>query len=305
MAEYFDTQADAEQSIRRATGEVAFYGRILQGGREKWMIDFRQRDYSRAAFSVIENLSHTIEQVLRERPTPQAQGSVRAPEASAAPESAATLDSGDFEVRVQAMAACRAIKDRAAVPRLIALLGDTDSRVREEAAYTLESLGDPKAVDALILALGDLDGNVRLKAARALGVLNDRKAVEPLMAHLRDPDPIVHVFVAHALRRLGDGKAVSALQAALESESHEEARQAISEAMAGLGVTPPSPRLAVSARSGVQHPVPQPTSAVLGVNVPPARAPAQTSERGLWILAGILFALVALMWVLLIVHGGM
>lgn len=144
------------------------------------------------------------------------------------------LFTGDFESRVEALAALRQSKDLSAVPALIELLKDRDSRIREETAYTLESLGDARAVDPLIAALRDLDGNVRLKIARALGVLKDPKAVDPLIPHLRDPDNIVRVFAAHALARIGDQRALAALESALQNTRHEEARQAMESAIASL-----------------------------------------------------------------------
>jgi hypothetical protein len=77
----------------------------------------------------------------------------------------------DFEVRIEALAKLRELKNLDAVEPLIRLLEDHDARIRQETAYTLESLGDSRAVMPLISAMRDLDGDVRLKVARALGVL--------------------------------------------------------------------------------------------------------------------------------------
>lgn len=63
MAEYFDTEIAAETAVRKCENRPEFYGRIFHSDREKWMIDFKSRDYSRAAFSVLEDLSSTISHI--------------------------------------------------------------------------------------------------------------------------------------------------------------------------------------------------------------------------------------------------
>ena len=261
--EYFNSEAAAEEEIRRrwhaglqllidypgsfSEAEMenrflggTFYCKILHAGREKWMLDSKGNNYAGAAFRVLEDLTHTIPQIVQRSAGVQAEVEVRQPEATAGSGPAAELSGADFDKRVEAMAEIRRLKDTTAVPLLIQLLRDGDSRVREEAARTLESLGDVRAVDPLIAALRDLDGNVRLKVARALGVLKDGKAVDPLIVHLRDPDNIVRVFAAYALLRLEDKRAIPALQSALGNTTHGEARQAIQEALAGLGVLTPN-----------------------------------------------------------------
>jgi hypothetical protein len=148
------------------------------------------------------------------------------------------LNSGEFEVRVNAMAKLREGKDATAIGQLIELLSDKDRRIREEAAFTLESIGDLRAVEPLIAVLSDLDGNVRLKAARALGVLGDSRAVEALIVHLRDPDYVVVFYAAQALGNIGDRSALEPLQAALSNASESEVRTALEQAIAALNLQP-------------------------------------------------------------------
>jgi tetratricopeptide (TPR) repeat protein len=164
----------------------------------------------------------------------------------------------DFEVRIEALAKLRELKNLDAVEPLIRLLEDHDARIRQETAYTLESLGDSRAVMPLISAMRDLDGDVRLKVARALGVLKDNRAVETLCTHLLDPDHVVRFYAAQALGRIGDASALPALRSALEQTTHEGAHREMESAIkslqpATLVTPPPLPPPALTGREAAKR----------------------------------------------------
>jgi len=63
MAEYCSTEKDAEEKIKQCSTEPVFYAKILHAGQEKWMFDFRERDYTGAAFKILEVLTPKIRQI--------------------------------------------------------------------------------------------------------------------------------------------------------------------------------------------------------------------------------------------------
>lgn len=60
MGQYFDTRQKAEDFIGSCQNAPVFFARILDSGQEKWMCEFRNRDYSNAAFTILEDVSAQI-----------------------------------------------------------------------------------------------------------------------------------------------------------------------------------------------------------------------------------------------------
>jgi HEAT repeat protein len=105
-------------------------------------------------------------------------------------------------VRVRAIRALAASRDRRAVVPLLARLADVDRQVRIEAMEGLALLGDARAAPALKRQLGDLADDVRVAAALALGKLKVADAV-PAIAELTRRPPFEEISRQAALA-LGD-----------------------------------------------------------------------------------------------------
>ncbi len=65
MGQYFSTRQKAEDFIASCQNAPVFFARILDSGAENWMCEFRDRDYSNAAFTILEDLSAEIASIRR------------------------------------------------------------------------------------------------------------------------------------------------------------------------------------------------------------------------------------------------
>lgn len=63
MAEYFDSRENAEEAVKKWQAEgakIAFFAKVRTSyGDEKWMVDFRKKDYQ-GAITVLEDLLPTL-----------------------------------------------------------------------------------------------------------------------------------------------------------------------------------------------------------------------------------------------------
>ena len=117
------------------------------------------------------------------------------------------LNDTQWQVRLAAVEALRALGDRRCVEGLAGRLGDAELSVRVAAGSALSAMGDKRGVDAMLVLLADPpeiespkggkkpEDQPILLAIEALGQSGDRRAVEPLIALVKE-----HHRVAAALR---------------------------------------------------------------------------------------------------------
>jgi len=173
----------------------------------------------------------------------------------------ALIDNTDPNVRQYAAYLLGKTKNPVVIQPLIIALADFDKSVREQATLALVQLGK-SAVEPLTLAMKQPKWETRYRAAEALGKIADEKAVKPLIQGLKDNRDHVRYMAAKGLRVLGDSDAIApmiillkdenrfvrmmavralsaiggknvnkALSQALETETDEKVREAITEAM--------------------------------------------------------------------------
>jgi HEAT repeat protein len=139
---------------------------------------------------------------------------------------------GDFDksVREQAMLALSSI-GKAAIEPLTAAMKEPQWETRYRAVEALGKIADEKAVQPLIQALKDNRDHVRYMAAKGLRALRDSDTIEPLIILLGDENRYVRMMAVRALGAIGGKNVKTALEKALESESDEQVKEAIAEAM--------------------------------------------------------------------------
>ena len=139
---------------------------------------------------------------------------------------------GDFDksVREQAMLALSAI-GKAAIEPLSAAIKEPKWETRYRAAEALGKIADEKAIKPLIQALKDNRDHVRYMAAKGLREVGDSDATEPVIILLKDENRYVRMMAARALSAIGGKKVHDALKKALEAETDEKVKEAITEAM--------------------------------------------------------------------------
>lgn len=111
------------------------------------------------------------------------------------------------------------------------LLKSQNANVRLRVVEMLGELRDEQAVEDLISVLDDEDEDVRESAVYALAQIGSRQAVEPLITRLGDESPWVRASAAEALAKIRDESALSYLVEALHSETDEDARESMNEAL--------------------------------------------------------------------------
>ena len=109
--------------------------------------------------------------------------------------------------------------------------GDTSLLVRVKAINALAALKDRRAVTALIAALEDSRSLVRATAAETLGKLGGNEAFTRLLRCLEDPDELVRENTAKALQVIGRPEALGVLRAAARNESKAHVRTAMEAAI--------------------------------------------------------------------------
>jgi len=139
---------------------------------------------------------------------------------------------GDFDksVREQATLALSAI-GKAAIEPLSAAMKEPKWETRYRAAEALGKIADEKAVQPLIQALRDNRDHVRYMAAKGLREFGDSDAIDPMIILLKDENRYVRIMAIRALGAIGGSKVHDALKRALEAESDEKVKEAITEAM--------------------------------------------------------------------------
>lgn len=139
---------------------------------------------------------------------------------------------GDFDksVREQATLALSAI-GKAAIAPLSAAMKEPKWETRYRAAEALGKIADEKAVQPLIQALKDNRDHVRYMAAKGLREFGNSEAVDPMIILLKDENKYVRMMAIRALGALGGKKVHDALKQALEAESDEKVKEAITEAL--------------------------------------------------------------------------
>ncbi len=160
---------------------------------------------------------------------------------------AAASEDDNLEVRVRAIRALAASRDRLAVVPLLARLADVDRQVRIEAMEGLALLGDARAAPALKRQVGDMADEVRVAAALALGKLRVADAV-PAIAELTRRPPFEEISRQAALA-LGDIATPDAIAVLIE---HLREPPVADEVVAGLlrAGKAAIPALLVEARRG-------------------------------------------------------
>lgn len=141
---------------------------------------------------------------------------------------------GSKEAREAAVEALGELKDPRAVEPLIASLHDGDAY--DEAIVALGKIGHPRAAKPLIswLRVGwDMNDSLRQKVYDALLAVG-KPCVELLVLTLKDSNADMRIGAAELLRQLGDPKAIPPLREALNRESHEGAKYAMTWALKEL-----------------------------------------------------------------------
>jgi HEAT repeat protein len=136
----------------------------------------------------------------------------------------------DKEVRAQATLALSSI-GKAAVAPLAEAMKEPKWETRYRAAEALGKIADEKAVKPLIQGLKDNRDHVRYMAAKGLRVLGDSDAIAPMIILLKDENRFVRMMAVRALSAIGGKNVNKALSQALETETDEKVREAITEAM--------------------------------------------------------------------------
>ena len=136
----------------------------------------------------------------------------------------------DKAVREQAMLALSAI-GKAAVEPLAAAMKEPKWETRYRAAEALGKIADEKAVKPLIQGLKDNRDHVRYMAAKGLRVLGDSDALAPMIILLKDENRFVRMMAVRALSAIWGNKVNDALAQALETETDDKVKEAITEAM--------------------------------------------------------------------------
>jgi HEAT repeat protein len=139
---------------------------------------------------------------------------------------------GDFDksVREQATLALSAI-GKAAIEPLSAAMKEPKWETRYRAVEALGRIADEKAVQPLIQALKDNRDHVRYMAAKGLREFGDSDAIDPMIILLKDENRYVRTMAVRALGAIGGKKGHDALKQALEDESDEKVKEAITEVM--------------------------------------------------------------------------
>ncbi len=160
---------------------------------------------------------------------------------------AGATDDDNREVRVRAIRALGASRERRAVVPLLARLGDIDRQVRVEAIGGLALIGDARAAPALKRQLGDLADDVRVAAALALGKLKIADAVPAIVDLMRRP-PFEEVARQAAIA-LGDIATPDAIAALIERLREPPVADEVTAALMHAGAAAES-ALLVEARRG-------------------------------------------------------
>jgi HEAT repeat protein len=125
------------------------------------------------------------------------------------------------------------------VPELVKGLQDPDSFRRWEAVFSLAKVGTVEIVKDLTPLLKEgLEAEVRVRneTALTLGRIGGQEAVEALLEALRtDSSPQVRWRAASSLGRVGDESIVEELRELQASETDQEMRKYIDEAIEKLG----------------------------------------------------------------------
>jgi HEAT repeat protein len=139
---------------------------------------------------------------------------------------------GDFDksVREQSMLALTAI-GKAAIEPLSAAMKEPKWETRYRAAEALGKIADEKAIKPLIQALKDNRDHVRYMATKGLREIGDSDAIDPMIILLKDENKYVRMMAARALSAIGGKKVHDALKKALEAETDDKVKEAITEAM--------------------------------------------------------------------------
>jgi HEAT repeat protein len=194
---------------------------------------------------------------------------------------AARLAQADPGVQVSLLAALAGRGDRVAKPAVLAALGHAERRVREAAAAALESLGGPADIGplalaaakargperdvlcsflsrlpgddvgpALLKALGHADAGVRAAVIRALTIRREPGAGPAVLKSAGDKDQGVRREALAALPDLVDVSAFPRLLGLLVTARSDADREALRDALAGIGARATTPDKGTDALSG-------------------------------------------------------
>lgn len=169
-------------------------------------------------------------------------------DARSAPAIRALLVKGESAtIRVAALSAITALKDKEALSAVTGQLGDPEPRVRQSALRAVRRIGDPSAADRVRQVLReDRDVNVRMSAVNALADLLGPKAIPDIAA--RRDDLAAEVRMEAAADLAGFGKpAAGALAGFLDDKSPDVRKTAI-QGLGQIGGREHIPAIAAAAK---------------------------------------------------------
>ncbi|MFA5331171.1 MAG: HEAT repeat domain-containing protein [Methanoregula sp.] len=136
----------------------------------------------------------------------------------------------DKSVREQVMLAL-VDTGKAATESLEDAMSNPTWQARYRAAEALGKIADEKAIKPLIQGLRDNRDHVRYMAAKGLKSIGDLDAVDPLVTLLKDENRFVRLMAVRTLSAIGGEKSDAALKTALDTETDEDIKKAIADAL--------------------------------------------------------------------------
>ncbi|MBP2132319.1 HEAT repeat protein [Methanomicrobium sp. W14] len=121
-----------------------------------------------------------------------------------------------------------------AVPQLLSLLDNPEWKIRYRAAEALGLIKDERAVIPLVKKLNDNKDHVRYMAAKSLGFFGEEKLSAPLIPLLSDENEYVRRITAVSLGVTGGNPAYESLKSALDRETDERAKKAMTDSVGRL-----------------------------------------------------------------------
>jgi len=123
---------------------------------------------------------------------------------AAAPALSVALDSGDPEVRLQALRGLAEIADPASAASFARFLDAPDERLRAFAAQGLSRIGDPRALEALVRTIDDYPDVLHdLYTPAVLELIGRGQAALPAVAPLlAAPNPLTRAHALLVVRRI-------------------------------------------------------------------------------------------------------
>ncbi|MBI1925337.1 HEAT repeat domain-containing protein [Candidatus Poribacteria bacterium] len=126
------------------------------------------------------------------------------------------------------------MNDPSAIPALESKRKSGDAGLTMEINIALYQLGKKDYGSEIIAGLSDRDVYARRAAAKAMSEINDSPTDEIIKA-LKDSDPQVRMYAAQALEKFPKKQATDSLIETLKTDSNEETKQAVTQALIVYG----------------------------------------------------------------------